>query len=106
MLVRLDVSYIDSTNLDGSTASKESHKEDDAPDNDEEDRSVEEVITKEIQIVTEVKKWMKQTFLKVSLYQLQKTSFCDNHFVSIGTKPSSSDCLSPGRFFKLNFSVP
>ena len=67
MLVRLDVSYIDSTNLDGSTASKESHKEDDAPDNDEEDRSVEEVITKKIQIVTKMKK-LDLTFYLLKYY--------------------------------------
>ena len=41
--------------LDSTTASKESDKEDDTTNNDEEDRSVEEIISKEIQVVTKMK---------------------------------------------------
>ena len=38
--------------LDGSTASKEGYEEDDATDDDEEDRSGEELVTKEVQVLT------------------------------------------------------
>ena len=38
--------------LDGSTASKEGYEEDDATDDDEEDRSGEELVTEEVQVLT------------------------------------------------------
>ena len=38
--------------LDGSTAAKEGYEEDDATDDDKEDRSWEELVTEEVQVLT------------------------------------------------------